>query len=33
MTLGSIGGAPIVALFGLSAALVVGIGLIGSRSR
>jgi len=30
MTLGSIGGAPVVALFGLSAALVVGIGLIGA---
>jgi MFS family permease len=29
MTLGSIGGAPIVALFGLSAALVVGVALIG----
>jgi MFS family permease len=28
MTLGSIGGAPIVALFGLSAALALGIGLI-----
>jgi MFS family permease len=29
LTIGSMGGAPIVALFGLSAALVVGIGLIG----
>ena len=28
MTLGSVGGAPIVALFGLSAALVAGVGLI-----
>ena len=28
MTLGSVGGAPIVALFGLSAALVAGMGLI-----
>jgi len=30
MTLGSIGGAPIVAMFGLSAALAVGIALIGA---
>ncbi|MHB8893445.1 MAG: hypothetical protein ACYC65_15530 [Candidatus Limnocylindrales bacterium] len=29
MTLGSIGGAPLVSVFGLSAALVVGIALIG----
>jgi hypothetical protein len=29
MSLGSVGGAPLVALFGLSAALVVGIALIG----